>query len=87
ALAPSRSRLRFGPLAPSAAESDGRGCSENTYLGSLRKPAVNGALSRLGTRLQRAHGELALRRRFETLEVSMTSVRGVPDELRSAPFG
>ncbi|MGA7409200.1 MAG: hypothetical protein WBW33_01875, partial [Bryobacteraceae bacterium] len=31
-----------------------------------------------------AHGELALRRRFETLEVSMTSVRGVPDELRSA---
>ena len=34
-----------------------------------------------------AHGELALRRRFETLEVSMTSVRGVPDELRSAPFG
>ncbi|MGA7416057.1 MAG: hypothetical protein WBW33_36645, partial [Bryobacteraceae bacterium] len=59
-----------------------RGCSENTWSGGLRKPSVD-ELCRVWGHAYSAHGELALRRRFETLEVSMTSGRGVPDELRS----
>ncbi|MGA7413838.1 MAG: hypothetical protein WBW33_25405, partial [Bryobacteraceae bacterium] len=63
-----------------------------TCLGGLRNPPVDELCRVWGHTLLRsgehsAHGELALRRRFETLEVSVTSVRGVPDELKSAPLG
>ncbi|HMD15593.1 MAG TPA: hypothetical protein VKH18_02920, partial [Terriglobales bacterium] len=52
-------------------------------MGGVTKPAVVEFVAFWGHAYS-AHGELVLRRRFETLEMSVTSSRGVRDELRSA---
>ncbi|MGA7412809.1 MAG: hypothetical protein WBW33_20195, partial [Bryobacteraceae bacterium] len=61
-------KMLFTLLIPLHPLADARGCSENTCLGGLRNPAVD-ELFRVWGHTYSAHGELALRRRFETLEV------------------
>ncbi len=84
----SRKCKRFLTVAPQKAfalvraravsPADARSCSEN--------PQAEDELCGFGGHAYSAHGGLALRRRSKTLEMSRTSGRGVPGQLRSALF-